>query len=216
MKNIFSILLFTGTTLLSTSAHSATLCGTGNPCQNFNRSIGGVTYCSNGTSCTTDWGGGKSGSGQVVSKYCANGKGDATGGSTCVPMSCNSGYVISSDTGLCVKPVCGPGYTGTATGANNAGCTACTNKPATATYTTNNSCDWKCVNTYYKSGNTCTQCKTSNVSGIYVNSALTSPQMGNTSDTSATSITNCYLPVGNTYYDQSGTFTISSACYYTN
>lgn len=195
------------------SADAAGTCGTTNyPCQNQNYTINGTLYCRSATNqtCTTGAGGSASATGYVFHTTCENGSG--TGGQTICRLPsqslCASGYVFD-DTYVCVKAECGPGYTGTATGANNQGCTECTNKPTNATYTTNNSCEWKCNDTYYRSGTSCVQCPQSSEGEIYVNSYLNATRPGATANTNATAKTDCYIPSG-TYYDQSGTFTIAT------
>lgn len=225
MKNILCHIAFIGTILFSAhdAAHAAGTCGTtGYPCQTQSYTIDGTLYCRSATNqtCTTGAGGTASATGYVFHTTCENGKG--TGGSAIcrLPSSslCASGYVFD-DTYVCVKAECGPGYTGTATGANNAGCTACTGKPNNATYTTNNSCAWKCNDLYYRNATrtSCIQCPQSSEGGIYVNSYLNATCPGITSDTAATSITDCYIPSG-TYYDSTGTFAIATGnkCSYTN
>ena len=215
MKEILFRIIFFGIILSSTTDHShaAGTCGTTEyPCSNQSYTINGTVYCKNGTNqtCTTGAGGTASATGYVYLSQCENGSG-AGGVSICrLPSAslCASGYVFDENY-VCVKAECGPGYTGNATGANNQGCTACTNKPNNSTYTTNNSCNWKCNTTYYKSGTSCTQCPSTTTAGIYVNSYLNAGRPGSTEDTSATSLSDCYIPTG-TYYDETGTFVIPS------
>lgn len=198
-------------------AHAAELCSSSNPCQNFNRTINGSLYCWTGGTCTAGIGGSQSGTGYLLSKYCKNNKGDASSDATCSPLTCASGYVFDNTSNSCVQPVCGPGYTGTATGTNNQGCTACNNKPNNSVYTTNNSCNWACVNYYYKSGSTCVMCPSSNLSGIYTSNNLLANRPGETGGTGAISVTECYLPAA-TYYSANGTFEVVSGykCQYKN
>lgn len=218
MKNIFVRALFLGIILIGAHdfAHAATLCDMNtNPCTTFyyRDYTTGTIYCripSNYT-CTATSNTGTAVNGYIVSQYCENGSG-VSGGTSCFAQTCSqvqSGN-YQDNGNSCVKYVCGPGYTGTATGPNNAGCTACTNKPTTgASYTTNNSCDWECASSYYKSNDECVQCPPSSAGGIYMNQQLTGYRPGATSGTGATSVSECYLPAG-TYYNESGKFTIAS------
>lgn len=223
MKKLIYRVLFSVAILVTAQkyVHAAGTCGTTDyPCQTQSYTINGTMFCrsNNNATCTTGAGGTASATGYVFLTLCEDGKG-AGGSSICrLPSSslCASGYVFD-DTYVCVKAECGPGYTGTATGANNEGCTACTSKPDNSTYTTNNSCAWKCNDLYYRSGTSCIQCPQSSEGGIYVNSYLTATRPGITTDTDATSITDCYIP-GGTYYDTAGTFTIATGnkCSYVN
>ncbi len=225
MKKLIYRVLFSVAILVTAQnyVHAAGTCGTtGYPCQTQSYTINGTLYCRSATNqtCTTGAGGTASATGYVFHTTCENGKG--TGGGTICrlasPSLCASGYVFD-DTYVCVKAECGPGYTGTATGANNEGCTACTSKPANSTYTTNNSCAWKCNSLYYRNvtRTSCIQCPQSSEGGIYVNSYLNATRPGTTDNTDATDITDCHLPSG-TYYDTAGTFVIATGnkCSYVN
>ncbi len=198
------------------NAYAADLCNTStNACNTYTYiDSDGTIWCrlsSGTTTCTTtNQLTGGSTNGYVVSRYCQNGAG-VSGGTECKPITCiQGGYSTTLSGGAgCANYKCGPGYTGIANGTNNQGCTACTNKPSNATYTTDNSCDWKCNSLYYKSGSTCASCPYSNTNGVYTNSQLTAGRPGTTSGTDATSISDCYLPSG-TYYAATGTFKIAS------
>ncbi len=212
MKNIFVRALFLGIILIGAHdfAHAATLCNTStNPCNTFYYYdyTTGTIYCRIKSSYTCSFAS-TSADGYIVSPYCENGYG-VNSGTSCMGQTCsqNSGY--QTITNGCAKYVCGPGYLGTATGPNNAGCTACTNKPSNASYTTNNSCNWACNSTYYKSNNTCVLCPPSSDGGIYMNQQLTGTRPGATSGLGATSVSECYLTAG-TYYNKSGKFTIAT------
>lgn len=216
MKNVFVRALFLGVILIGAHdfAHAATLCNTTtNPCNTFHYHdyTTGKIYCrmpSNYT-CTATSNTGAAVNGYIVSSYCENGYG--SGETSCFAQTCSQvqsgNYQII--TNGCAKYVCGPGYTGTATGPDNAGCTACTSKPSAATYTTNNSCNWECNAMYYKSNNTCVMCPPSSDGDIYMNQQLQGTRPGTTSGPGATSVSECYLPAG-TYYDETGTFKIDT------
>ena len=90
------------------------------------------------------------------------------------------------------------------------GYSSCKSCPANATCSGAN---FTCDPDYYKDGDGCTQCPLAD--GIYTNSARTSAyQARYTSAKGATSIKDCYLPSGTTYYDAKGTFTFNTTCNY--
>lgn len=193
------------------------LCSSSNPCQTFNATIDGQIYCmeaSSSTSANCNQSTGVAAS-TLASKYCSNYKGVAGYGTRCVVVACQSGYVVNDARTACTSTgySCGAGYTGTATGPNNAGCTECTSAPTGATYTTAGSCAWECSSGYYKSStSTCSRCPNSSTLG-YTNSALTGYTYGTTATSGATAITECYLEPG-TFYDSTGTFDLTDKCSY--
>ena len=71
------------------------------------------------------------------------------------------------------------------------------------TFACSYSYEYRCVNGYFGDGNTCTSCAVA----TGVDSATTS------SNTSITSITQCFLRAGN-HEDATGDFTLSNTCYY--
>lgn len=194
------------------------LCSSSNPCQTFNATIDGQIYCmgaSSSTSANCNQSTGVAAS-TLASKYCSNYKGVDGYGTRCVVVACQSGYVVNDARTACTSTgySCGVGYYGTATGANNEGCTACTSAPTGAQYTTENSCAWECSSGYYSNGSTstCTRCPNSSTLG-WLNSELTSYTYGTTATSGATAITECYLKPG-TFYDSTGTFELTGNCSY--
>ena len=71
------------------------------------------------------------------------------------------------------------------------------------TFSCSYSYEYRCVNGYFGDGNTCTSCAVA----TGVDGATTS------SNTSITSITQCFLRAGN-HKDATGDFTLSNTCYY--
>lgn len=193
------------------------LCSSSNPCQTFNATIDGQIYCLEDSSTATSGCNGSTGvqASYLTSKYCSNYKGVPGYGTRCVIVACQTGYVMNDARTACTLTgySCGAGYYGTATGANNEGCTECTSAPTGAQYTTENSCAWECSSGYYKSGtSTCSRCPNSLTLG-YKNSELTSYTFGTTATSGATAITECYLQPG-TFYDAMGTFDLTDNCSY--
>ncbi len=81
----------------------------------------------------------------------------------------------------------------------------------TATYCSNLSYS-VCAPNFYGNGSSCAACPASMKSGLYTNSALTASVTGK-SAANTTSISGCYIPAG-TYYDSTGTISITSVCYH--
>ena len=69
-----------------------------------------------------------------------------------------------------------------------------------------------CAPRYYGNGSTCSECPGSIAGNLYTNTALTQGSLGQ-SPANTTSITGCYIIAG-TYYDQKGTISLASSCYY--
>ncbi|MBQ8474011.1 MAG: hypothetical protein IJ500_04100 [Alphaproteobacteria bacterium] len=194
------------------------LCSSTNQCRTFSATIDGQIYCLEDSSTATSGCNGSTGvqASYLTSKYCSNYKGVDGYGTRCVVVACQSGYVVNDARTACTSTgySCGVGYYGTATGANNEGCTACTSAPTGAQYTTENSCAWECSSGYYSNGSTstCTRCPNSSTLG-WLNSELTSYTYGTTATSGATAITECYLKPG-TFYDSTGTFELTGNCSY--
>lgn len=66
------------------------------------------------------------------------------------------------------------------------------------------SCEYRCNQGYYGSGQSCTRCPSSG--GVYGTTALAG----------ATAITKCYLSSGTEFSDTTGSGTYTDKCYYTN
>lgn len=194
------------------------LCSSTNQCRTFSATIDGQIYCLEDSSTATSGCNGSTGvqASYLTSKYCSNYKGVDGYGTRCVVVACQSGYVVNDARTACTSTgySCGVGYYGTATGANNEGCTKCTSAPTGAQYTTENSCAWECSSGYYSNGSTstCTRCPNSSTLG-WLNSELTSYTYGTTATSGATAITECYLKPG-TFYDSTGTFELTGNCSY--
>lgn len=80
----------------------------------------------------------------------------------------------------------------------------CKDCPSNANCPGGNGSTFYCNKGYYKNDSTCSRCPSSG--GVY----------GTTSGTGATAITQCYLPVGTTGSDSTGSFTYTGNCYYSN
>lgn len=153
-------------------------------------------------------------------------------GYVCVPYctSCPSGYVLSMDTctptetgGSCeiigsvaqlyyIGHMCGTLKVPTCILDPDAKCAAgeygtapnCKTCPSNANCPGGNGSTFYCNVGYYKYGSTCSRCPSSG--GVY----------GTTASSGATAITACYLPSGTTGSDETGSFTYTSNCYYSN
>ena len=81
----------------------------------------------------------------------------------------------------------------------------------TTTYCSNQSYT-VCAPGFYGNGSSCVACPSTNKYGLYTNSALTTYAAGKSS-ANTTSISGCYISAG-TYYDSTGTISITSTCYH--
>lgn len=121
-----------------------------------------------------------------------------------VQTQCNDTNSYSCKCGMSTasKLSCASGYYGTPQyvyyrGDAFSGCVKCPANTATCSGTT-----FTCARGYYKDGNKCTRCPSSD--GVYGTTALSG----------ATSITQCYIPSGSQMSDNTGTYTYTSNCYY--
>ncbi len=114
-----------------------------------------------------------------------------------VKMDCNTGKCSCKTTSTTYA--CSAGYYGTAT-SSSAGCTKC---PDNATCAGGNNSTFVCDKVYYKWVNTCRPCPLSD-NGV----------RGTTASTGATLITDCYLPAGTAFSDDTGSGIYTSRCYY--
>lgn len=130
-------------------------------------------------------------------------------GTVGVQTRCDSSSVYScywgADTSSSLYTLaCASGYYGTASYTYNGGHTfsGCTKCPSNATCAGGNGSAFVCAKGYYKSGTACSRCPSSG--GVY----------GTTASTGATAITQCYLPSGTEFSDDTGSGTYTGNCYY--
>ena len=110
-----------------------------------------------------------------------------------ITTTCNNCHVTPSCSITSTTYKCASGYYGTATSATS-GCTKC---PTNATCAGGNGSTYVCNKGTYKTSSGCESC----------------PSPG-TSPSGSTSISSCYIPLGTTGSDGSGTYKYTANCYY--